>query len=80
MDKEPSFEMEHQQTQTGNGERESAVALEAARDAALSLVQGGKFGYGKFKVNMSGHANDGNKPQPSWSNDFVNITINQIAE
>ncbi len=75
---EPSFRPEHEQLQTGNGEAESAIALAAAKQAAVALIQTGKFGKGTFKVNMSGHANDGNKPTAGWSNDFLSITVQQI--
>jgi len=71
--------MEQEQTQTGNGENESKVALELAKETALSLVRGGQLGYGKFKATMSGHANEGNQPRPGWSNDSISVSLYQIA-
>jgi hypothetical protein len=73
----PVIELSAQQTQTGNGAQESKDALEMAKTVARDIVDTGRLGTGEFTVNLSGHANDGNKPVPGWSNDYLTITINQ---
>lgn len=64
--------------QVGHGERESKIAFEKAKDAAIELLNTLSLGRGKFDVRLSGHANPGNEKSPQWSNDFVTITITQL--
>jgi hypothetical protein len=76
-DSETTMEVSHEQPQTGNGAAESKAAIDHAKEAALAFVQSGKLGHGRFAVQLSGHSNDGNKPQLGWVNDCVTISITQ---
>jgi hypothetical protein len=79
VDNHAQVDLESSQLQSGNGEKESADAINEAIQIAQLLVESGKFGLGTFSVNLNGHANDGNKPKEGWSNDFVNIQIYQVS-
>lgn len=72
------FEIQHVQTQEGNGEEESKEAVLIAKEAVLRIVGSGKLGVGTFDVHLSGHANTGNEPTPGWGNDFISINITKI--
>lgn len=76
-DKNAKVEVKHRQEQTGSGAAESKRALDETIRMVETLINLMVLGHGVFTVTLSGHANPGNSPVPGWSNDFVNISINQ---
>lgn len=52
--------------------------VDAARAAALYIARSAAVGDGAFNVSINGHANPEHKPRDGWSNDYVNVTINQV--
>ena len=57
--------------------RDQAIA---AKRAAIALIDSGKLGLGPFTVTLSGHANEGHKPNAQWSNDMVTVNIANTSE
>lgn len=54
--------------------------FEAARAAAVQLVEAGAVGVDKpIRVTLSGHANPGHEPTEGWANDVVTVGIAQIT-
>jgi hypothetical protein len=64
--------------QTGNGAAESQKAFDKGREVAIDIVQSGVVGTeGNFIVQISGHTNDNNEPQPGWAKDSISIHVTQ---
>jgi hypothetical protein len=54
------------------------VVSEMVRDIVSSGAVGDPDG--KYYVTMNGHGNPDHKPKEGWSNDFVSINIQQVAD
>lgn len=61
----------------GGGHPETNEALDAARKAALSVVESGALGKRDVEVTITGHVNDNHEPKDGYVNDNVTITIKQ---
>jgi hypothetical protein len=61
---------------------EVADAYNAAYQAIWNVVYSGAVGdpSGKYKVNVSGHANPDHVPTEGWADDFISINIYQARE
>lgn len=61
----------------GTDHPETNRQLEAARKAALQLVESGALGKRDVEVTIVGHVNDNHEPKEGYVNDNVTITIKQ---
>lgn len=63
--------------QSGHGELESIQAMAQVKEVSESLLKSGKFGFGKFTIEIHGHSNPNNRPVLGYSNDYICINIYQ---
>lgn len=66
--------------QQGYAEPESAAALQAVRDAVISLVDSGVLGGGPFLISASGHSNPNGVARDGWATDLITINISSQAK
>jgi hypothetical protein len=62
-------------------EKQEQVAF--AKQVVATAIKSGVIGNtadGKFRVNISGHANVGHKTCPEWADDAVSISIQQMVK
>lgn len=63
-----------------NAPAESAEQFEQAKAAAKAVVASGAVGTGKFRVSLSGHANEDHaNPVASWANEMVAVNVSNAA-
>lgn len=62
----------------GQDTPEANEALEAAKTAAVALIDSGALGADcKFRVSFAGHANKDHKPTSKYVNDTVSVSVYQ---
>lgn len=60
--------------------QEALDQFEAAKAAAINVIQSGALGVGEdkhFVVGISGHANPGHDHVDGWSDDFISVSVYQ---
>lgn len=80
-----TYEFDTELTETGNLEIILTDAMQEQKDAVewavTALIKTGALGTNKkFKVTVTGHANDNHEPTSGWVNDRVSINIYQLEE
>ena len=59
--------------------QESLEQLQAAKVAAISLIESGAVGEGPFSVNLSGHANPAHGDVQGYATDLIYVQVMRIA-